>query len=269
MIALQTNTFIPQGTNRMLKIFKEGALDEWREFRDDIAKEYGQLNKDCKQFKNRLMTQQRVKEGEIRKQIRAYERELTSSDYVSKLNESIRNTIPSAKSLIDYYESRPKLTEYTLTTELSRMEYTVWTAEGKKLTSPSEILSYHTEVAAESRNNDDLLWRCANQSILGDVIAALTSEDGLIRPQLQAGTFADDVSIVVDLGCSNPYVRAECFLNVSIPDKNGERVQLAGALVSVYLCPSRQEFHANLSQVFPCKALSHNQVNRVAKGILS
>lgn len=253
----------------MFQVLKEGALDEWRDFRNDITTDYRRFNRDCKQLKKRLRVENNSSELILRKQVRNYERELRSRDFISDLNETVRNKISSAESLISYYQSRPEMTEYTLSIELPRMDYTVWTKTGEKLTTTSSILSYQKKTADQESNDNDLLWRCSNQSILGDVIAALMSQEGLIRPQVQAGTCTDDVSMVIDFGCAEPYLRAECFLNVSIPDNSlhGESCRLAGALVTAYFCPSRQEFHARVTQIFPCKAMTENQLNRIVKEI--
>mmetsp|Transcript_13623 Transcript_13623/g.20740 ORF Transcript_13623/g.20740 Transcript_13623/m.20740 type:complete len:214 (-) Transcript_13623:133-774(-) len=209
-------------------------------------------------------------ESHLDKQIQKYQSALRSRKYIYELNRSIHTTIPSAESLTEYYQSHPELADYTIDKELPRMKYTVWTREGTKLIHPSDISAYYNEEqqTADVWHNDFLLWRSANQSILGDVISAMTSPKGLVRPQLKAATFVKDVSVTMDFKCIDPHVRVECFLNISLPDSKGQSLLLAGALVMAYFCPSRNKFNAGVTKVFPCKSLTQEEVDRAAASIL-
>jgi len=244
-------------------MIERATREEWKGFKNCISEECRQLKKDCQQLLKQHCPC--LMESDLRKQIHQYQLALRSRKFLSKLNKRIRTEIPSAESTTEYYRARPELGEYTMKKELQRIKYTVWTREGKKLTDSSDIFAYYKETAGE---NDDLLWRCANQSILGDITMAMVSPDSLIRPQLNAGTCVDEVSMVIDYRCINPHVRVECFLNICIPDSKGQRLSLAGALVMVYFCPSRQEIRAHVTNIFPCHSLTHDEVDRAVAEIL-
>lgn len=206
-----------------------------------------------------------------RKEIRSFEHSLRSKGadrFLQRLNVAIQSL--SAEEFLKYCQEQPELKELTLKRELTRMSYTLYATDGTKLTDPAEIANYiENESSTEQSHEHELLYRASNQSIFADVIVALTSFDGLIRPQLSAGTFVNDSSLILDLSSSEPHVRGECFLNVSIPDGHSDQLSMAGALVEVCLCPSRNEFKAKVLYLSPCgdELLSEQQVRDAAKSM--
>jgi hypothetical protein len=211
-------------------------------------------------------------ELDLREQIRRFERDLCSDSFVPAINASIQqNRLSSASDMIAYYESRPEMKEFTLTKELHRLQYTLYTPTGDKITDPDQIANYEMENRGQETSQDhELLWRAANQSLFGDVICCLTSATGLIRPQLACGSFVDDCSIVIDLSHDSPFVRAECYVNASIPSEDGERLAMAGVVISVYFCPTvGKELQAAVLCVSPSPRLTEEQVHGAAKSLVN
>lgn len=209
------------------------------------------------------------KELGFREQIRAFEKDLQSTAFLTKLNTTIAHRMSSCKESTEYYQSNPNLKEYTLQTELDRIPYTVITPDGKReLTKPDDIRKYvETEETKEEKEKHSLLYRAANQSIFADVIVALTCSDGLVRPQLHAGTFVDKCSITIDLSKEDPHVRATCFVNVSIPDAEGLRLSMASVLVSIFYCPSKEQLRSGIMHLLPHNALTDEEVSGAAKSL--
>jgi hypothetical protein len=211
------------------------------------------------------------RELQKRREIRSFELALCSdsarSSFLARLNASIRQTTKSAKEFLAYCESQPELKELTVTKELTRMNYTLYTPEGTKITDPQEIAHFIQTESPEMANRHELVYRAANQTIFADMITSLTSFDGLIRPQLSAGTFVDDSSIVIDLASDHPHVRAECFLNICIPDGINGKLGMAGAIAEIVFCPTKEEMKAELLYLTPCNELTEQQVIDAAKSL--
>jgi len=209
------------------------------------------------------------KELSFQEQIRSFEDDLKSSAFLTKLNTTIAHRMSSCKECTEYYKSNPNLKEYTLETELDRIPYTLCTSDGtRELTKPDDIRKYvETEETIEEEEKHSLLYRAANQSIFADVIIALTCSDGLVRPQLHAGTFVDKCSITIDLSKEDPHVRATCFVNVSIPDAEGNRLSMASVLVSIFYCPSKEQLRSGIMHLLPHNPLTDDEVSGAARSL--
>jgi hypothetical protein len=207
------------------------------------------------------------RELDFRNQIRCFENDLHSEPFVTKLNSNIRERIVSGADFIGYYKSQPDLKEYTLEKELHRIQYTLITPQGSKLTKADLILDHVNRESQDEATKHELLYRAANQSIFADAIIALTSFNGLVRPQLCTGTFVDKCSITIDLSREDPHVRAQCFLNVSIPDYEGNRLSMASVLVSIFFCPSTEQLRASIIHLLPLPYLTEDQMNGAAKSL--
>mmetsp|Transcript_24681 Transcript_24681/g.42038 ORF Transcript_24681/g.42038 Transcript_24681/m.42038 type:complete len:562 (+) Transcript_24681:184-1869(+) len=126
--------------------------------------------------------------------------------------------------LIDYYRSHSELKEFTLKSELPRMDYEVLVAdinakEGRKLVTPEEIRSYFDD--ADIDEESELCIRCANQSLLADPLAMLTGEGaGKI---IHSGSFystviASSCTFKIDLRHEGERrVKIYCELAVCVP----------------------------------------------------
>jgi hypothetical protein len=222
------------------------------------------LSKNLNKVKRKLATTNPF-ELQKREEIRIFERALRSPNFQSKLNASLQNN-QSAQEFIQYCHAEPSLKELTLGKELHRINYTLITPEGNALSDPDQIKSYMM-LDTTSRQDYELLFRAANQTIFGDRIVALTSFDGLIRPQLCAGTFVDDCTIEISLEGDKPKIRAECFLNISIPNGADGRLSMAGAIVEIYFCPSTRVLSGAIPFLSLCACLTDQQVNDAAKSL--
>jgi hypothetical protein len=201
-------------------------------------------------------------------EIRDFEATLADPAFITELNSLIQSNLTSCPDLVAYYQERPELKEFTLTKELPRMKYTLFTVQGQKLTTPEEILEY-ARAHPDDHHQYDILWRAANQSIFGDVISTLTCDTGLVRPQFNTASFVDDVSVTLDLGRDNPHITAECFVNVTIPGFEGERLGLAGALVGVYFCPASSKMEARVIHISPIGAVTDEELEGAADNLMS
>jgi hypothetical protein len=234
--------------------------------------------------------------------IRDFETTLRDPLFLHKLNtEIIPDKLSSCQEMIQYYQQRPELYDYTLTKELSRMNYTVFTEGGQKLTHEAAIREYAAKQQQQQRQQQeqqtshpdydhggpDILWKAANQSLFGDVITSLTREnnDGLIRPLFHTASLVNDISMTIDFGRDAPHITAECYLQVIVPGGGGgyhhdddereesnkeaevEKLVLAGALLAVYFCPVKHRMEATILHISPAPLLTDDHVERVATSL--
>mmetsp|Transcript_33112 Transcript_33112/g.65867 ORF Transcript_33112/g.65867 Transcript_33112/m.65867 type:complete len:259 (-) Transcript_33112:71-847(-) len=129
--------------------------------------------------------------------------------------------------MIEYYRSRPELKEFTLKSELPRMDYEVLildeqTNETLKLTDTDEIRSYFATLEGGSMDEEvELLIRASNQSLLADPLSMLTGEgEGKL---VHSGSFhstviATECSFKLDLRHEGQRrVKVHCELAVCVP----------------------------------------------------
>jgi len=133
-----------------------------------------------------------------------------------------------ADEMLEYYRSRPELNEFTLKSELPRMDYEVLTVDGEtgeniKLVSTDEIRSYFASLDEATKDDDeiDIILRAANQSLLADPLAMLTGEgDGKL---VHSGSFhstliATVCSFKLDLRREGERrVKVQCELAICVP----------------------------------------------------
>jgi len=167
----------------------------------------------------------------------------TLHQHQSKYNVDGEGSSKSAASdLRTYYTTRPGLKKYTLGVELDRMDYKLILQNGKVINDKDVIRSYFgvsstgerldgdddDEEGNEEASIEELLVRSANQSLLADMLVALTgSEDndsslgesggGLILsgPTLCMTSVAESCQFKIDL--SSDVVEAVCLLAISVP----------------------------------------------------
>ena len=134
------------------------------------------------------------------------------------------NTTENCSELIHYYTTRAQLVEYTIDTELRRMDYLVITDHDQHI--DKDEIQLYVETTSDQRDaTEDLLWRASNQSLLADLIAALTGDDRLIRQSMMITAVADSCKFELDLsagGGSNRGVAVMSDLILSIPFSQGE-----------------------------------------------
>ena len=184
-----------------------------------------------------------------------------------------------------YYANRPELRKYTLGLELDRdLDYTLILNDGKTVTDKEEIRRYfhfknnidapqsmeHKEIEYKKDNAlpiEELLIRAANQSLLADALAALSSSsEEVLIPSLQQDTHQNEVQRdqVLGLILSGPIlnmtsvvekchftidiqrerVEGICVLAIVIPNED-RRLVLARAILVATFIPG-EEFSRKL-----------------------
>jgi hypothetical protein len=135
------------------------------------------------------------------------------------------NTVEKAMELTTYYRSRPALLQYTIEKEVSRLDYTV-VYQGDVATDQAavrQMLASAAAVAQDDHHGDSgaitICTRCANQSLLADLLQVLTGSDRVVRPQYMATAVATTCRFHVDLDAG--VVQAIATLELSLPMSNG------------------------------------------------
>ena len=142
------------------------------------------------------------------------------------------NTPEKAHELIQYYQERPGLRDYTIDKELTRMEYEVILPAGNTVTDKSEIANI-------LKGDLTLLSRCSNQSLLADLLQVFTGSDMLVRPQYLATAVATICRF--KLGLQYSVVEATVTLDLSLPTEHG-RWKIAEIQASVAFGTSASPF---------------------------
>ena len=154
-----------------------------------------------------------------------------------------------AQSLVDYYEERPELFEYTRSIELPRMDY-IWISPTGEFIQDKERIANLLEEASRNQQHY-ILARCANQSLLADLLQFLTAGDdnALIRRQYHMAVHTKKVSIVVMP--SNGTVLAKANLELSLPHPSQGLVNIATVHVSCQFSPLQTPpmFHYHVETV--------------------
>jgi len=168
------------------------------------------------------------------------------SSSIQAVLEAEYNTPEKALELFDYYVQRPGLTRYTLEKELPRMEYSLY-ENGRHVTDDKAEIARRMYQLAEADEQQQqrqqfpgppcVLPRCANQSLVADLLQVCTGPDRLIRPQFMATAAADACRFRLHL--SPQYVvQAQSHLSLSLPTDRG-RWKVADVLVEVlFVCGS-------------------------------
>jgi hypothetical protein len=121
------------------------------------------------------------------------------------------NTPEKAFELKQYYVERPALEVYTIQKELARMEYMLTDHTGSDVITDKHIIA--RQVAGS------LCARCANQSLLADMLQVLTGHDRVVRPQYFASAIASTCRFRIDL--QHSLTEAVAALELSLPSAHG------------------------------------------------
>ena len=133
----------------------------------------------------------------------------------------------------DYYESRPELALYTLTTELTRMEYTVINQGGQTLRDPLAIRRCYDEASGGGSvggpgESCELLWRMANQSLLEFLLRPLHGH--WLRAEMESSVSVASCKLEIDLRKRS--LSTSCALVVAC-EHDGERLEVATSAGSI------------------------------------
>lgn len=165
------------------------------------------------------------------------ERYVASLDHIlSSLNAVLDyeyNTQQKAQELIEYYQSRPALSEYTRSKELQRMNYQIVLPYGDGVeTDKAQIL------ANNLLPDESLVARAANQSLLADLLQVITGNDLIVRPQYLAMCVAHYCKFTVHLEEYDNVVDCQARLYLSLPTET-QRLDIAEIFVSVVFAPDQ------------------------------
>jgi len=147
---------------------------------------------------------------------------LTINDEFNLLNAD-PNTVDD---MLRYYRARPEMKDFTIKSELPRMDYEVMTIDetGKdiKLVATDEIRTYFASLESKPGGLDeevDIILRAANQSILADPLSMLTTEGGLVHSgSFHSTVIATECKFKLDLRREGERrVRVDCQLAISVP----------------------------------------------------
>jgi hypothetical protein len=165
---------------------------------------------------------------ELKDYVRSLGRMLSS---VNAILEYEYNTPEKAQELVQYYDERPGLAEYTRTKEVPRMSYQVILPNGHVETDK--------EIIAQNYLPDgSLLARCANQSLLADLLHVLTGPDLVVRPQFLAICVAQTCQFRLHYGDhGRDMVQVNCMLQLSLPVAEGPRLNIATIRTTIVFSP--------------------------------
>ena len=185
---------------------------------------------------------------------------LTSS--INALLEAEHNSNPEkAWEIVRYYEDRPGLVDYTLHKELPRMDYTwmdQYTGE------PIQDKGIVSQLLLENAKTNSILPRCANQSLLADLLGYLSSssssshnphepEDRLIRSKFHMACQTERVEFVLDPAHVTVLVKA--VLNLCMPHPSQGMLSVATLSVSCQFAPNVPLWHYHLESIIPSDAV--------------
>ena len=136
------------------------------------------------------------------------------------------NTVEKATELQSYYADRPQLLPYTVEKELPRMDYTLM-HDGEPITDKALI----AQILTSPHYTESLAARCANQSLLADLLQVMTGNDRVVRPQYHAVAMATSCQFQI---LSPDTTQAVASLELSLPLPTG-RWTIAVLRVAVVL----------------------------------
>ena len=145
---------------------------------------------------------------------------------LNALLEAEYNTYHHAVELTEYYQSRPQLYDYTLDTELPRMDYEVVLPNQTRLTDKYQVQQY---LLSKRSKDNNILIRSANQSLLADLLGQLTGPDRIVQHQFLATAMATKCRFVIHPS----FVECHCHLNLSLPSSTGDRLDVARLELSI------------------------------------
>lgn len=170
-------------------------------------------------------------EEKLFQELREYRDYLNDSSTLKEIDENFK-LFYLADKLQEYYGSRPNLSSFTMNKDLHRMDYTVYNYG--EVISDLDVIRKLFPMGAE----DDMLFRCANQSLLVDAILSLTGERNVVRNQYLATGLANRCHFIICLGLDQKYVKCYCDLVISMPVLE---LELATLRFSVFYSPSADE----------------------------
>jgi hypothetical protein len=169
--------------------------------------------------------------AELSNYIKSLDRMLSSINAVLEFE---YNTCQKGEELVEYYEKRPQLAEYTRTKELPRMNYEVVLPDGYVETNKERIIGENL------LPDDAIISRAANQSLLADLLMVITGHDLIVRPQYMTVCIATWCKFVIHRGDHGAdMIDCRARLSLFLPTSKGDRLSIAEVTVSVAFSPSQ------------------------------
>lgn len=167
----------------------------------------------------------------VTQKLLSYIQDMHDPHLLHALNQELsqKNNPECALQLCRYYHSRENLREYTLDTEVPRMEYQIMLSDEIILTQTEEIQNYFIANPVDNLV-DDMLLRSSNQSLLADVFPIITGSNKIVRMQFQANAIATKCRLVVDMRHGHKRSSIDCTLLISIPSGLGNDKLTLGEL---------------------------------------
>jgi hypothetical protein len=236
--------------------------DGWDDFGDDDddAEEEDFLDEDIANSKDVIGVPPPTMPSRLEVELSDYITSLSYQHHINGMSTILAaeyNTVEKAVELNTYYSSRPALLQYTVEKEVARMDYTVvyqgdvaattinqngdsdddGRAAVRHLLVTAAADANAAEYDDEENNAIAICTRCANQSLLADLLQALTGNDRMIRPQYMATAIAIACRFHVDLDAA--VVQAMATLRLSLPLAHGKRWEVADLQVLVVYEPGQ------------------------------
>ncbi|KAL7559426.1 hypothetical protein ACA910_009986 [Epithemia clementina (nom. ined.)] len=179
---------------------------------------------------------------------------------INALLEAEHNSNPEkAWDLVRYYQERPGLADYTLKKELPRMHYT-WMDPftGEPIQDDKAAIS-HLLLQEVKSNPHSILPRCANQSLLADLMEYLSSssdqqqQDGLIQQRFHMASQTERVEFILEPADATVLVKA--VLQLCLPHPSRGMLPVASLRVSCQFAPNIPLWHYHLESIVPSAAI--------------
>lgn len=175
------------------------------------------------------------------------------------------NNVQKAGELVRYYQERPGLVDYTLEKELPRMEY-IWMDHemGEPIHDDKPLVARLLMEEAQTYSHS-ILPRCANQSLLADLLEFLSDSnhrDSLIRRQFHMATQTRHVQFILDPNAGTVLVKATLTLTLPHPSKG--MLPIATLHASCQFVPHLPLWHYHLESIQPLLKLDDNELLQVA-----
>lgn len=215
---------------------------------DDEDHELSELNEWNEQFDENenslhlsmMGSSKKSKLDHVEQGLLQYIQSLTDGMLVESINSVLnaeKNNQETALQLCHYYHARPQLREYTIDTEVPRMDYQIIISDELILTNAIEIQQYFIEHPVDNLV-DDMILRSANQSLLADILPIITGPDSIVRMQYMASSHAKKVRFVLDLRDIRS-LHVDCTMMISIPSglKESPKLDLASLRLMIEFSP--------------------------------
>ena len=167
---------------------------------------------------------------------------------------------------VDRYAcAHPELAKYTLVQELPRMEYSVVSPAGERLTTAVTIRELFERGGDATAGKALLLWRLANQSLLGDLLVPLRQ---WMDVELGIAVHARTCRFTLDLRPSHLEVHARAGLSLRTMAAGDEPLELATSEATVRVSMAERCVQQRVDKPMLCKCVVfEEQLEEVAAAL--